>query len=78
MIIAGFFANNFYYFFPPILLIIKMTIAIIATTIKIPTPIPALNIPSTIEQLVIDINIIRSITILVILSCMISWFKFFV
>jgi len=52
----------------------KATIATIRTTIKIPTPTPALNIPSTIEQLVTDINIIISITILVILSFIISWF----
>ncbi|WP_218043792.1 hypothetical protein [Flavobacterium franklandianum] len=44
------------------------------TIIKIPTPTPASNIPFTIEQLVTDINIIRSSTNLVILSFIISWF----
>jgi len=48
--------------------------AIIATTIKIPKPIPALNIPSIIEQLENDINTIKSIKILVSLFCMISLF----
>ena len=42
---------NSSYFLPKSLLIAKITIAIIATTIKIPTPIPALNIPSIAEQL---------------------------
>lgn len=45
-----------------------------ATTIKIPTPTPALNIPSIIEQLVNDTNTTKSITILVSFFCMISCF----
>ncbi len=53
---------------------IKIAIAIIANIIKIPTPIPALNIPFTKEQLVIEMNIIIIITILVILSFIVSWF----
>jgi len=74
-LIAGFFFADFFYdFFPKILLIIKMIMAIIATTIKIPKPIPALNIPSIIEQLENDINTIKSIKILVSLFCMISLF----
>ena len=74
MIAGFFFADFFYDFFPKILLIIKMIMAIIATTIKIPKPIPALNIPSIIEQLENDINTIKSIKILVSLFCMISLF----
>lgn len=71
---AGFFCAVICYFFPRILLITKMTITTITTTIKIPTPIPALNIPSITEQLVNEINTIKSIAILVSLFCMISWF----
>jgi hypothetical protein len=62
------------YFLPKILLIIKATIAITAITIKMPTPIPALNIPSTTEQLVNESNIIKSIINLVISFCMILYF----
>lgn len=62
------------YFFPPILLIINIITAIIAITIKIPTPIPALKIPSTTSQLENEINTIISINILVNLLCMISVF----
>jgi hypothetical protein len=59
------------YFLPKILLMIKTTMAITAITIKIPTPIPALNIPSITEQLVNEISIIKSINNLVISFCMI-------
>ena len=45
-----------------------------ATTIKIPTPIPALNIPSITEQLENEINTTKSIKIRVICFCMISTF----
>ncbi len=51
-----------------------MIIAITTTTINIPTPTPALNIPSIIEQLENDINTIKSINNLVILFCMILCF----
>jgi hypothetical protein len=60
----------FNYFLPKTLLIISTTMAIIATTIKIPTPTPALNIPSITEQLVNEINTINSINNLVIFFCM--------
>jgi hypothetical protein len=56
------------------LLIIKAITANIITTKNIPTPIPALNIPPIIEQLVAEIKIISSNAILVILSYIISWF----
>lgn len=46
-----------------------------ATTIKIPTPIPALNIPSTTEQLENEINTIKSINKRVICFCMIIMFR---
>ena len=49
--------------------------AITATTIKIPTPIPALNIPSIIEQLVNERDITNSISILVIFVSMVLYFK---
>ena len=52
----------------------KATIATIRTTKKMPTPTPALNIPSIIEQLETDIKSTKSISILVILSFIISWF----
>jgi|CXWL01.2.fsa_nt_gi hypothetical protein len=48
--------------------------AITATTIKIPTPTPALNIPSIIEQLENEINTIKSINNRVSLFCMILCF----
>jgi hypothetical protein len=51
--------NFFVYFLPKILLIIKTTMAITTITIKIPTPIPALNIPSIMEQLVNEISTIK-------------------
>jgi hypothetical protein len=51
---------HFNYFFPNSLLIKNSTIASIATTIKIPTPIPALKIPPITEQLVNEINIANS------------------
>jgi hypothetical protein len=54
---------------------IKIIIAITATTIKMPTPTPALNIPSIIEQLENDINTIKSINNLVSLFRMILCFK---
>lgn len=66
---------NPYYFLPKILLMIKIIIAITATTIKMPTPTPALNIPSIIEQLENDINTIKSINNLVSLFRMILCFK---
>lgn len=43
-----------------------------ATTINIPTPTPALNIPSIIEQLENDINTINSINKRVNFFCMIN------
>lgn len=49
--------------------------AITATTIKIPTPIPALNIPSIMEQLVNERDITNSISILVIFVSMVLYFK---
>jgi hypothetical protein len=49
--------------------------AITATTIKMPTPTPALNIPSIIEQLENDINTIKSINKRGSLFCMILCFK---
>ena len=49
--------------------------AITATTIKIPTPIPALNIPSIMEQLVDERDINNSISILVIFVSMVLYFK---
>ena len=54
---------------------IKIIIAIIATTIKIPTPIPALKIPSITEQLENENNTTKSIKIRVICFCMISKFR---
>ena len=48
----------------------KATIATIRTTKKMPTPTPALNIPSITEQLVNEINTINSINNLVIFFCM--------
>jgi len=50
---------------------IKTTMAITAITIKIPTPTPALNIPSITEQLVNEISIVKSINNLVVCFCMI-------
>ena len=50
--------------------------AIIATTIKTPTPTPALNIPSITEQLVNEINTINSIDNLVIFFFMDFYFVF--
>lgn len=50
----------------------KATIAKIRTTKKMPTPTPALNIPSIIEQLETDINSTSNTNILVILSFIIS------
>ena len=44
-------------------------------TIKIPTPIPALKIPSITEQLVNENNTTKSIKIRVICFCMISKFR---
>ncbi|WP_417984075.1 hypothetical protein [Flavobacterium sp. ZT3P35] len=49
--------------------------AITATTIKIPTPIPALNIPSIMEQLVNERDITNSISILVIFVSMVLYVK---
>ena len=49
--------------------------AITATTIKIPTPIPALNIPSIMEQLVNERDISNNISILVIFVSMVLYFK---
>lgn len=49
--------------------------AITAITIKIPTPIPALNIPSITEQLVNEISTIKSINNLVISFFMILYFQ---
>ena len=49
--------------------------AITATTINIPTPIPALNIPSIMEQLVNERDITNSISILVIFVSMVLYFK---
>ena len=54
---------------------IKIIIAIIATTIKIPTPIPALKIPSITEQLENENNTTKSIKIRVICFGMINKFK---
>lgn len=51
-----------------------MITAITATTIKMPTPIPALNIPSIIEQLENEISTIKSINNLVSFFCMILCF----
>ena len=48
------------------------TIATIRTTKKMPTPTPALKIPSIIEQLETDINNTSNTNILVILSFIIS------
>ena len=64
-----------HYFLPKILLIIKIITAIIATTIKTPTPIPALKIPSITEQLENENNTTKSIKIRVICFCMISKFR---
>ena len=64
-----------HYLLPKILLIIKIITAIIATTIKIPTPIPALKIPSITEQLENENNTTKSIKIRVICFCMISKFR---
>jgi hypothetical protein len=52
------------YFLPKILLTINNMIARIATTINIPTPIPALNIPPISSQLVNENNTTKSNTIL--------------
>ncbi len=52
-----------------------MIIAIMATTINIPTPIPALNIPSITEQLENDNKTTKSINIRVICFCMIIKFR---
>ena len=49
--------------------------AITATTINIPTPIPALNIPSIMEQLVNERDISNNISILVIFVSMVLYFK---
>ncbi|WP_158616087.1 MULTISPECIES: hypothetical protein [Flavobacterium] len=51
-----------------------MIITITATTINIPTPTPALNIPPIIEQLENDISTIKSINNLVSPFCMILCF----
>jgi hypothetical protein len=60
------------YFFPNNLLTIKRIIANIAITIKIPTPIPALNIPSTREHPVSDNTTVNSSNSLIVLFCIIS------
>ncbi|WP_218043845.1 hypothetical protein, partial [Flavobacterium gawalongense] len=62
------------YFLSKILLMIKTITAITAITIKIPTPIPALNIPSITEQLVNEISTIKRTNNLVIFFCMIFYF----
>jgi len=59
------------YFRPKNLLIIKTIIAITATTKNIPTPTPALNMPSITEQLENDNSIIKRTIIRVICFCMI-------
>ena len=67
--------DSVYLFLLKILLTINAIIASTAMTIKIPTPTPALNIPSIIEQLVNDTNTTKSINILVSFFCMIFIFK---
>ena len=67
--------HSVYLFLLKILLTINAIIASTAMTIKIPTPTPALNIPSIIEQLVNDTNTTKSINILVSFFCMIFIFK---
>ena len=62
------------FYFLKTLLIIKTITAITAITIKMPTPIPALNIPSIIEQLENEISTIKSINNLVNFFCMILCF----
>ena len=51
-----------------------MIIASTAITIKIPTPIPALNIPSIMEQLVNESSTTKSISNLVSFFCMVLLF----
>ena len=60
------------------LLIKKMISAITAITINIPTPIPALKIPSIAEQLVSIIPITDNNATLVNNDFMISLFKLFI
>lgn len=51
-----------------------MIIARIAITIKMPTPIPALKIPSIMEQLVNESSTTKSISNLVSFFCMVLLF----
>lgn len=60
------------YFRPKSLLIMKTRIAITATTKNIPTPTPALNMPSITEQLENDNSTITRTNIRVICFCMIT------
>ena len=63
-----------FYLLPKTLLIIKIIIAIIKITIKIPNPIPALKMSPITSQLVNENSITNTINILVILFCMILSF----
>jgi hypothetical protein len=67
----GFF---YVFYFLKNLLKIQIIIAIIKTTIKIPTPIPALKMSPTSSQLVNENSITNTINKRVILFCMILLF----
>ena len=64
----------FYYFLPANLLITKIITATITTTKNAPTPIPALNMPSTTEQLETNNSTNENIRILAIFSFIIFYF----
>ena len=66
--------SNFY-FLPKSLLTRKSITAITATTIKIPTPIPALNMPPITSQLVNENNTTISSSVLVKIFFMIFCFN---
>lgn len=77
MLFYGIFLSKpILYFLPPILLIIKIITAIMAMTMKIPTPIPALKIPSMTSQLVAVSRIKKRSDNLRILFCMVSVFGY--
>ncbi len=63
-----------FYLLPKTLLIIKIIIAIIKITIKIPNPIPALKMSPITSQLVNENSITNTINKRVIFFCMILLF----
>lgn len=62
---------HFFYLLPVNLLMINIITAITAMTMKIPTPIPALKMPSTSSQLVAVNKIIKSNSDLIVLWYMV-------